>query len=148
MADWCVYEVSSSKIDDFSSNVVDLGRRICPEWFTRAMNPNVKTAHKFVYPVDRQVLLWDIIPIAEMNKPLTIDKKGSLRLMVFKRGSVTGVTIGMGNEIMSYTRTCGLITKDSEWPILGCEKFNSVPFSKRGDSGAVVADARCEWEAF
>jgi len=137
MANWCVYEVSSSKINDFSGNVVDLGRRICPKWFTRAMNPNIKNAHKFVYPIDRQVLLWDIIPIAEMNKPLMIDKKGSLRLMVFKRGSVTG----MGNEIMSYTRTCGLTTK--AWPILGCEKFNSVPFSKRGDFGAVVADARC-----
>jgi len=85
MADWCVYEVSLSKIN---GNMVDLGRRICPEWFTRAMNPNVKNAHKFVYPIDRQVLLWDIIPIAEMNKPLTIDEVGSLCLMIFKRGSV------------------------------------------------------------
>jgi hypothetical protein len=142
--DWAMYEVDTSRLgDSFSGNVIDLGTKISPEKLTQVMNPNVQNPHKFSYPVDRQLSLQGTIPINEMKHPEMKDKDGSPCLLVLKRGRTTEVTYGIANEIFSCVRYYFGETEITamEWSILPYDK-DSGAFSARGDSGAVVVDAR------
>lgn len=145
MIDWCLYEVDESKIDPTHSprNVIDLGTEIRPEKMTRILNPNVQNRHKFTYPVDRQLNIRGIIPLNEIKRPNMLDKDGNRCLLVLKRGMMTGLTIGIANEIRSYTRSYfddGTQITAKEWAILGYSKETGA-FSKKGDSGALIFDA-------
>lgn len=68
------------------------------------LNPNVQNRHKLSYPVDRQLLPRGILPIGEMTRPQMLDKDDNPCLLMLKRGRTTGVTVGIANEIFSYTR--------------------------------------------
>ena len=142
--DWCLYEVDLEKIKDFSGNVIDLGHEGMGGKIGSAMNPNIRNPYKFAPLSDRQ---WPIqntcIPLDEMKHPKTFDENNSPALSVLKRGRATGVTCGVANEIESYIRTYAEVGsfKSKEWAIVGFdEPFN--PFSKNGDSGALVVDAQ------
>ncbi|KAK7447030.1 hypothetical protein VKT23_014243 [Stygiomarasmius scandens] len=142
--DWAVIEVDASKVNknNFYGNAIDLGMQIPERQFSRRMNPNPKNANSFVYPKDRLLRLQGTIADDEMRHPTACDQNGDPCLMVIKRGSATGLTIGRANNIFSYTRNYfgddnASISK--EWAIL---PFNSKsgPFSDKGDSGSVIVD--------
>jgi len=63
-------------------------------------------------------------------------------LVVFKNGAATGMTIGKGNNVSSYTRYyfAGKHQESREWPVISTDKYLGV-FSADGDSGSCVADA-------
>lgn len=145
--DWCLYEVDASKIRNFQGNVIDLGYEVTRERIKEAMNPNIVNPYKFVYPEDRLLRVRnECIPLKEMFAPKTVDIVNKGNLSVLKRGSVTGVTLGTANEVISYTRhyrfTNGsILSFDSmEWAIVGSNEFKR--FSMPGDSGSLVVDAQ------
>lgn len=143
--DWCLYEINASKIDltNFRGNVIDLGTKIRPEKMTRMLNPNIQNRHKFCYPTDRLLSLRGILPISEMTQPKMLDKDGNPCILVLKRGMQTGVTVGIANQILSYSRSYfddGTRIVAKEWAILSYSK-KMAPFSEPGDSGALIVDA-------
>ncbi|RPA93055.1 hypothetical protein L873DRAFT_1847409 [Choiromyces venosus 120613-1] len=142
--DFAVIEIDPSKIDstNFEGNVIDLGTKIQPDVFTRMMYPNLRNAHIFEYPKDRLLRLKGTIPDKDMRHPPALDQNDEPCLMVIKHGNATGLTVGLANDIRSCVRNYheGDTTHFSmEWAILPLDN-NSGAFSKRGDSGAVVAD--------
>jgi hypothetical protein len=140
--DWAVIEIDASKIDmsNFNGNAIDLGTHIPPFNFTLMMYPNPRDAHSFTYPADRLLRLRGTIPDEEMRHPTSFDHPC---LMVIKRGSTTGLTVGRANNIISYVRHyLGLEAKASkEWAILPRDSKSGV-FSDKGDSGSVIVDGR------
>ena len=143
--DWCLYQIDTLKIDftKFLGNVIDLGTKIRPEKMTRMLNPNIQNRHKFCYPADRLLLLQGILPISEMTQPKMLDKDGNPCILVLKRGMKTGVTVGIANQILSYS--CNYFDDGTriiakEWAILSYSKEMGA-FSQPGDSGALIVDA-------
>lgn len=144
--DWAIIEVDLDKFDaeNFEGNIIDLGTEIDPGTFTIMMNPNPRNHPSFQYPVDRLLRLRDTIPIEELRAPMSLDENGEQCLMVIKRGSTTGLTIGRANQLESFARTYwddGTTQTSKEWPILPRNK-ESGAFSLKGDSGAAIADGK------
>jgi hypothetical protein len=142
--DWCMYEVDLSKMENFSGNVIELGDDVTHK-LSEALNPNDQNPPSFSYPSDRQ---WPIKNICvtreEMRHPQTFDKENNPALSVLKRGKTTGVTCGVTNEIESYVRQYfqeGYPFTSKELAVLGIDGL-FIPFSGRGDSGALLVDAQ------
>ncbi|KAK7447031.1 hypothetical protein VKT23_014244 [Stygiomarasmius scandens] len=137
--DWAIIEIDVSKVDkdNFKGNAIDLGTRISPRYFTRMM-----CSESFKYPSSRLLRLQGTIPDDEMRNSIVLDQNGDPSLVVIKRGSATGLTIGRANNIYSYARNYfgdDNVSISKEWAIL---PFNSKsgPFSDKGDSGSVIVD--------
>ncbi len=140
--DWAVIEIDASKVNasNFNGNAIDLGARIPVGEFTRMMCP--KNLHSFLYPLDRLLRLQGTIPDEEMRHPTALDQNDDPCLMVIKRGSTTGLTVGRANDICSYARIYYDDDKaetSKEWAILPFDS-KSGAFSEKGDSGSVIVD--------
>ena len=140
--DWAVVEIDDSKIDasNFKGNVIDLGLTIPSYDFACMMCPHDPPSFK--YPFDRLLRLEGTIPDEDMRHPTGRDKYGQPCLMVIKRGSATGLTVGRANNVCSYARTyCDGDNAETskEWAILPSD-YESGPFSAKGDSGSVIVD--------
>ena len=103
---WAAIEIDKSKIDEsrFYFNAIDLGFDIDVPRFTRMMCPNAQNAHPFIYSHDRLLKIRGIISTGEMRCPTTLNQYDEPYIMVIKRGTTTGLTIGRANNIFSYTR--------------------------------------------
>ena len=142
--DWAVIEIDSSKVNasNFNGNAIDLGTRIPVDEFTKMMYPDVRNPPSFNYPDDRILKFRGTIPDDEMRRPRAFDQYGDPCLMVIKRGSATGLTIGRANDIVSYPRdyySDGSSKTSKEWAILPFDS-KSGAFSAKGDSGSVIVD--------
>ncbi|KAN0072157.1 hypothetical protein V8E54_009886 [Elaphomyces granulatus] len=141
--DYAIIKVDDDKIDrtKFNGNAIYLGDEI-PSWeFTKKMHPSPKSA-PFKFPSDRLLKLRGTISDSEMRHPTTLDENGDPCIVVIKRGSTTGTTIGRASGIMSFVRE--YFDNDSyktskEWAILPYDN-KSGAFSAPGDSGTVVVD--------
>ncbi|KAE9397856.1 hypothetical protein BT96DRAFT_859655 [Gymnopus androsaceus JB14] len=141
--DWAVIEIDASKINatNFNGNAIDLGNRFSAAVFSCMMRPDPQNELSFTYPYDRLLQLKDIIPEEEIRRP-KLDQNGKPCLIVIKRGSTTGLTVGRANGVFSYTREYfqdGEPETSKEWAILQFDS-KSGAFSAKGDSGAVVVD--------
>ncbi|THU82253.1 hypothetical protein K435DRAFT_844458 [Dendrothele bispora CBS 962.96] len=146
--DWAVIEVDASKVDssNFEGNFIDLGKDILSHQFIRMMSSHPRNSHSSMFPKSRILKLKGTIPDEELRHPTTtFDQNDSDPcLIVLKRGSATGLTIGRANNIMSYVRYYSAHDNGStskEWPILPLDS-KSGPFSNKGDSGSVIVDGR------
>ncbi|KAG0123145.1 hypothetical protein HOY82DRAFT_511576 [Tuber indicum] len=142
--DYAVIRIDSTKIDstNFIGNAIDLGTEIDQHNFTRLMFPNPKNQHSFKYPPNRLLKVRDIITDSEMRSPQILDENGNQCILVMKRGSATGLTLGRANNIVSFVRNYfnqsdPLTSK--EWAIYPYNN-RSGPFSARGDSGSAIVD--------
>ncbi|KAH7910997.1 hypothetical protein BJ138DRAFT_1126399 [Hygrophoropsis aurantiaca] len=137
----------SSSEAHFNGNVMDLGTTDISEYKLNCMmHPNIQNVESFKYPHNGLLMLRGTIPVDEMRHPTACDQDKQPSLMVVKRGTATGLTIGHANNICSYTRCYKGYDDDDikeatskEWSILPCDK-SSGPFSANGDSGSVVVD--------
>lgn len=113
--DWCLYQIDTSKIDftKLLGNVIEIGTIIRPEKITRMLNTHIQNRHKFCYPIDRLLSLHGILPISEMTHPKMLDKDGNPRILVLKRGMKTGLTVGIANQILSYSRITSITAQTS-----------------------------------
>lgn len=103
-SDWALYEMHLPKSVNFSGNVIDLGGRKTRGDLLNQMNPNDNP--RFRYPSDRPRRIQNtFIPLEEIKHPRTIDESNEPCFRVLRRGKSTGVTVGVANEVMSYTRS-------------------------------------------
>ncbi|KAJ3478204.1 hypothetical protein NLI96_g9922 [Meripilus lineatus] len=129
--DWAVIEIRSSKINNFTGNVLDLG--------TKFSHLNRHSMFGQLSPAaaqDRLLQLRDYISKEDIGLPMK----------VLKRGLGTNLTVGQSTPINvpSYFR----LSYDSEksvclkgWLIAPLTQVQHEPFSSRGDSGSVVVDS-------
>ncbi|PUU81851.1 hypothetical protein B9Z19DRAFT_970565 [Tuber borchii] len=142
--DYALIQIDSEKIvrSDFIGNAIDLGMAIPQESFTRLMFPNSRNRHNFQYPEDRLLKIRGLISEEEMRCPTMLDKDGKPCLLLMKRGFSTGLTLGRGNEFVSYVQNyhpnVPPVTS-CEWAIYSYDD-KSGPFSEKGDSGSGVVD--------
>ncbi|KAG0129443.1 hypothetical protein HOY82DRAFT_652038 [Tuber indicum] len=141
---YALIKIDKSKIDttNFAGNTLDLGTEITQERFTQLMFPNPENNHTYQYPLDRLFRARGIITDSEKRSPTMQDQHGNRCLIVMKRGSTTGLTVGRANTIASYLRQTGCASeseKSKEWAIYSFDK-RSGPFSAHGDSGSVIVD--------
>jgi hypothetical protein len=142
--DWAIIEVDSSKVNEsnFIGNAFDIGNHIPAHKFMQMIlctNLPMANLQSFEYPVDRLLRLGGTIPYEEMCHSTVSDDP---YLMVIKRGSTTGLTIGRANNLCSYARKYyndGQAETVKEWAILSLNSKSGV-FSARGDSGSVIVD--------
>jgi hypothetical protein len=137
--DFAIIEVDPSKVNNFRGNTIDLGTLIPPEMFCEIMQVST-------YPDDRLLKLQGIISDDEMRHPPMMDTMDSPCLMVLKRGSATGLTIGRANNIVSYVQYYyedNIPDTSKVWCIASYNQESgpfSGSFSRKGDSGSVVVD--------
>ncbi|KAE9384186.1 hypothetical protein BT96DRAFT_929422 [Gymnopus androsaceus JB14] len=137
--DWAVIQIDADKIDstNFNGNAINLDTTdISNAELAAMMGP------AFAYPKDGFLRLKNIIPEDELRRHSTLDQNGNPCLMVIKRGSATGLTLGCANSVLSYIRHYfkdGEPETSKEWAILQFDS-KSGAFSAKGDSGAVIVD--------
>ena len=80
-----------------------------------------------------------------MRNPDMWDEDGKPCLLVVKRGSATGTTIGRANGpfsiVRNYFNDMSINQTSMEWAIINYNRKSEV-FSEPGDSGSVIADIR------
>ena len=142
--DFAVIEVDTTKIDatNFIGNAIDLGTEISVWTLTDWIDPNHANKRSFEYPPDRLLQFYGTISNAEMRNPSpkNVNDRGDPTIMVLKRGSTSGLTIGCLNNIHSILRKAFKI-RPGEFSRAGAvlpRAFKSGAFSEPGDSGAAV----------
>ena len=147
--DFAVIEIHAGKLDakNYGGNTINLSSKYRHHQFIDKMNPNPTSRTNFKLPFDRLMKLQGHVPELELYNPPTLDQYNEPCLAVYKNGAQTGVTIGYGNNVCSYTRNCfeGEYTMSKEWPILSddCSPWAVFPlkvFSTKGDSGSIIGD--------
>ncbi|KAK7045947.1 hypothetical protein VNI00_006942 [Paramarasmius palmivorus] len=144
--DWAVIEIDDSKIDsaNFVGNVIDLGTTIPVDKFTTWISPI--SPPSFKYPGNRLLKLHGIISDEEMWNPNSknLDHDNDPCIMVLKRGNASDLTVGRLNTVRSFTRVYsnGKPGKVSKELAVLPRNSKSGAFSRRGDSGSVVADSK------
>ncbi|CAE6480993.1 unnamed protein product [Rhizoctonia solani] len=156
--DVCVIRLDEGKfLPNFRGNVVDLGPEIEAGDFMRRMYPRSNARSKFDYPWDRLFTLRSILSAAKWHEPNSQDHKGDPARFVIKRGLATGTTIGCLTGFESHKRLYFLSGKLDSVEVaiypynndsrLFSDNVESVPFSKGGDSGALIAGPLAEFGA-
>ena len=112
------------------------------------MYPRDDAPSEFDYPEDRLFKLRDILTAAQISKPNSQDLKGDPVRFVIKRGHTTFTTIGRLSGFESHLRRYSLVgTFDSVEAAVYPYDSDSGPFSRGGDSGALIAGPEAEFAA-
>ncbi|KAG8968959.1 hypothetical protein FRB90_010782, partial [Tulasnella sp. 427] len=146
--DWAVIGVDRSRVDmtNFVGNCIDLGTSVAPEDFNLWMCPHPANPSSFKYPGDRLVKFFGTILDSQMGNPdrKTLDHDHDPVIMVIKRGSTSGLTVGRLNSIRSVMRYYfkGKPGQSSREVAVLPRNSKSGAFSEPGDSGSVVIDGK------
>ncbi|KAJ7200234.1 hypothetical protein B0H12DRAFT_1244484 [Mycena haematopus] len=145
--DVCVIKLDKKKFwSNFMGNVIDLGTEIDSGKFMSLMSPRDDAQSEFDYPEDRLFKLRDILTAAHISKPKSQDSKGDPVRFVIKRGYTTFTTIGRLAGFDSHQRRYSLFgTFDSVEAAVYPYDSHSGPFSRCGDSGALIAGPEAEF---
>ncbi|KAG9075984.1 hypothetical protein FRC06_009779, partial [Ceratobasidium sp. 370] len=96
--DWGVFVVDRAKLGDgFQGNKIDLGTKMKPGEFTLKCFPRGDDNWKFEYPIGRLLPLEGVITDDLMRVPDMRGENSERCLLVVKRGSATGTTLGRAN---------------------------------------------------
>ncbi|TCD69494.1 hypothetical protein EIP91_007424 [Steccherinum ochraceum] len=138
--DIAVIEVDPSMIDwnEFMGNVISLRDAPTLANLDARMNANIT---RVAFPSDYYLLhLQNIISDEEMKATSTDPDDRLNTMVVLKSGMASGLTVGLSNNIRSFTRYGrNMVVQGTswEWAIVGVD---GNPFSEVGDSGSVVVD--------
>ncbi|CAE6424768.1 unnamed protein product [Rhizoctonia solani] len=145
MRDVCVIELDAEKFGNgFKGNVINLGPEIDSGKFKNLMYSCVD-APSFPYLLDHVLRLRDVVSAAEIIN----SSNGDQAQYVIKRGSTTQTTIGHLNGFDSYERRYNLLGHmDSMTMAIFSYDNKSGPFSKSGDSGAIIFDSHARFAGF
>ena len=106
------------------------------------MYPRIDAPSDFDYPAERLLKLRGILSAEEICTPNNKDDKGNPMRYVIKRGLTTLTTIGCLNGFESHVRHyIALGSRDSVEAAVYPYDNDSSPFSRGGDSGAIIVDA-------
>ncbi|CAE6507643.1 unnamed protein product [Rhizoctonia solani] len=144
--DVCVIKLDERKLlPNFKGNVVDLGPEIEPGTFMSRMYPRDDAQSEFDYPGNRLFELTDILSAAKIRKPSSQDQNGDPVRYVIKRGSTTLTTIGCMNGFESHQRRYSPFGNiESVEAAIYPYDNDSGPFSRSGDSGALIVGSLAE----
>ncbi|CUA69287.1 hypothetical protein RSOLAG22IIIB_08413 [Rhizoctonia solani] len=147
--DVCVIRLDEKKfMSNFRGNVIDLGTEIEPGGFISRMRLWDGTQPEFDYPWDRLFRLGSILSPAELRQPSGKDLNGDSMRYVIKRGLGTRTTIGRLTGFTSHKCRYSVLGKlDSVEVAVYPDNSHSGPFSKGGDSGALIAGSLGEFIA-
>ncbi|CAE6419968.1 unnamed protein product [Rhizoctonia solani] len=147
--DVCVIKLDEKKfMSNFRGNVIDLGTEIEPGGFTNRMYLWDGAQPEFDYPWDRLFRLRSILSPAKLRQPSGKDLNGDPMRYVIKRGLATRTTIGRLTGFASHKRRYSVLGKlDSVEVAVYPDNSHSGPFSKGGDSGALIAGSLGEFIA-
>lgn len=112
------------------------------------MYPRDDAQPEFDYPVDRLFRLSGILTADQISQPSSKDLENNPVRYVIKHGYTTGTTIGRLTGFESKVRLYGLAGTFTsvEAPVLPYGKNKHFgPFSRGGDSGAMVAGPKGEF---
>ncbi|KAL5633143.1 hypothetical protein ACGC1H_003589 [Rhizoctonia solani] len=146
--DVCVIRLDEKKLmPNFRGNVIDLGPEIeAGVFMSRMYHRNAQS--KFDYPYDRLFKLGAILSAAKMREPTSQNRKGDPVHFVIKRGPATHTTIGRLTGFESHKRLYLLLGNlDSVEVAIYPYNNDYGPFSKSGDSGALIAGSLAEFGA-
>jgi hypothetical protein len=109
------------------------------------MYPHAAVTRSFEYPPERLLTLQGILSAEELCTP---NNEDSPIRYVIKRGLATLATIGCLTGFESHVRHYfGVVSRDSvETAVYPYDK-DSGPFSRGGDSGSIIVDARGKFVA-
>lgn len=112
------------------------------------MYPRDDAQSAFDYPAHRLFELKKIMTAAQVKAPNNLDLHGDPVRYVIKRGHTTFTTIGRLSGFESHRRHYGLLgTFDSIETVVFPYDNHSGPFSKGGDSGALIVGPEGEFVA-
>ena len=112
------------------------------------MYPRINAPSDFHYPAERLLELRGILSAEEMRTPNNKDRKGDPMRYVIKHGHTTLTTIGCLTGFESHVRRYfALGSRDSVEASVYAYDNDSGPFSKSGDSGSIIVDARGKFVA-
>lgn len=112
------------------------------------MYPRDDAQSEFDYPEDRLFKLGVILTAAQISQPNNQDLKGGPVRFVIKRGHATLTTIGCLTGFESHQCRYDLVgTFDSVEAAVYPYDNDSGPFSRGGDSGALIAGPEAEFIA-
>ena len=112
------------------------------------MCPRDDALSEFDYPEDRLFRLRGILTAAQIRQPNNQNSKGDPVRFVIKRGHTTFTTIGCLTGFESHQRRYGLVGNfDSIEAAIYPYDNDSGPFSRGGDSGALIAGPEAEFTA-
>jgi hypothetical protein len=110
--------------------------------------PRIGVVSKLCYPFENLLELQGIISAEEIQTPNDRDYKGNPMQHVVKRGLTSHTTVGCLTGFESHVRryfTLG--SRDSVEAAVYTYNNDSGPFSKPGDSGSIIVDARGKFVA-
>lgn len=111
--------------------------------FTRLMSPRVDAVSDFKYPAESLFKLQSILSEQGIRTPVDRDRNNDPVHYVIKRGINTLTTIGRLNSFQSFRRKYfDNVTLDSVEAAILPDDSKAGPFSKGGDSGSIIVDAR------
>ncbi|KAG9073569.1 hypothetical protein FS749_014985, partial [Ceratobasidium sp. UAMH 11750] len=142
--DFCVIHLDKKKFKDgFLGNVLSLGPDITPADFTRLMYGRDDVPSEFKYPQRGLATVEGILTAAEINEPNSKDLVGDPIRRVIKCGMTTKATVGTLTKFKAHVRrylSSGIPRDSVEVTILPHLDLPR-PFSRGGDSGALIIDA-------
>jgi hypothetical protein len=145
--DWAVVQLDPKMISklNFIGNLIDVGS-VAVDDLTSWMYPNPANPHSFEYPGDRFHKCVGMVSDQEMYKPdpSTQDQDNDPTIMVLMNGNTSRLSVGRLNTIRPFVRTYfkGVPGAMSREIAVLPRNSKSGPFSKRGDSGSGVVDAK------
>ncbi|KAF8273832.1 hypothetical protein EI94DRAFT_1769038 [Lactarius quietus] len=147
--DVCVIRLNEKKfLPNFKGNVIDLGPEIEPGKFMSQMNPRNNVQSEFDYPEDRLFRLGAILSATKICEPNNQDHNGDPVRYVIRRGLTTHTTIGRLAGFESHVRRYFVLGNvDSVEVAIYPYNNTSGPFSRGGDSGALIAGSLAEFVA-
>jgi len=147
--DVCVIRLDEKKfLPNFKGNVIALGPEIEPGKFMSQMNPRNNAQSEFDYPEDHLFRLGAILSTTKICEPNNQDHNGDPVRYVIKRGLTTHTTIGRLAGFESHVRRYSVLGNlDSVEVAIYPYNNDSGPFSRGGDSGALIASSLAEFVA-
>ncbi|KIM25253.1 hypothetical protein M408DRAFT_331350 [Serendipita vermifera MAFF 305830] len=142
--DLCVIKLDKKKFRNFRGNVLSLGPEISPAKFKVLMYDRIDVPSEFDYPEEGLLPVQGMLSVADINNPNGMNLEVDPIPRVIKRGFTTNTTVGTLSRFMSHGRKYFATGNlDSvEVAILPHDNNDFIAFSRGGDSGALIVDAR------
>ncbi|CAO1639286.1 unnamed protein product [Sympodiomycopsis kandeliae] len=142
--DWALVRVEDAALIP-GCNQLYLGDKMRASEMRTRMHPHISCRpNTFKMPPGSLLAVGGILDAKDLTSPSrALDAESEPALMVLKRGSATGVTIGRGNGIWSARRVISAAGREQtsrEWLILG--ETRNQAFADKGDSGSAVVDGQ------
>ncbi|KAI0085547.1 hypothetical protein BDY19DRAFT_996676 [Irpex rosettiformis] len=144
--DLCVVKLNKRRFSKFIGNVLSLGPELSETTLKELMYERIDVPSEFKYPKDGLFELGGMITADDIENPNSLDGRGDRTRRVLKRGWKTNTTVGNLPRFMSFVRKYYIsgTLESLELAILPHES-QIGPFSRGGDSGAVIVSATGEY---